>query len=110
MKMKFSLSCIAVVAAAYITPAFSADTNSGVMTVSAIKAQTDDGNFYHYHFVGDYGGVSGSCQRTDGWSINTTDDNINRLLQLSYMSGLTVKVGIDGYSGCKITAVELLPQ
>ncbi|RCS21294.1 hypothetical protein DUT91_25125, partial [Phyllobacterium salinisoli] len=60
MKIKFALSCIAVVASAHITPAFSADTNSGAMTVNAIKAQTNDGNFFHYHFAGDYGGVSSS--------------------------------------------------
>ncbi|RCS20943.1 hypothetical protein DUT91_25410, partial [Phyllobacterium salinisoli] len=84
-------------------PAFSADTNSGAMTVNAIKAQTNDGNFFHYHFAGDYGGVSSSCQRTDGWSINTTDDNINQLLLMAYLSGIPLKVGIDGSSGCKVT-------
>lgn len=106
--MKIILMISLVFFASYSSAAFSAETNTGVIRVSVIKAQTKDSPFYHYKFTGDL--QSGAnCNNRSGWPINSGDTNVNQLLQMAYISGISIKAGIDESSGCNVTAVELQP-
>jgi hypothetical protein len=85
--------------------------NSGVLTVKSIKADWGlDWNgkerFYYYAFDGDFGWVAGGCR--GNFNSFTQDPNINRLLQIAYLEGLKVKVGIDSYTKCAISTAEFV--
>ncbi|WP_159085724.1 hypothetical protein [Burkholderia sp. MSMB0856] len=85
---------------------FAASTNTGVLTVSAIKSQVNDGAYFHYHFSGDFGSAS-ACNDNNGWPINSNNPAINQVLQTAYVTGVSFKAGIDNTSGCVVTTVEL---
>ncbi|NTX29228.1 hypothetical protein HT746_19195 [Burkholderia pyrrocinia] len=87
---------------------FAAVTNTGVLTVSAIKSQVNDGTYFHYHFSGDFGSAS-ACNDSNNWPINSNNPAINQVLQTAYITGVSFKAGIDNTSGCIVTTVELQP-
>jgi hypothetical protein len=108
--MKKTIAIAFLSAMAFSSSIFAASTNSGALTVKSIKADWGlDWNgkerFYYYAFEGDFGGVAGGCR--GNFDSFTQDPNINRLLQMAYMEGVKVKVGIDAYTKCAISTAEL---
>ncbi|CAM3380106.1 hypothetical protein BOSP111201_01885 [Bordetella sputigena] len=95
------------------SPLASADakTNTGILTVTAIKGNwASDGSQYIYKYTfkaatdADFGGAL-PCK--PAWKSFSPDANINRLLDIAYQRRLQFKAGIDSYSNCQISTVEL---
>ncbi|TDB47773.1 hypothetical protein [Photorhabdus khanii] len=87
-------------------PAFSAETNSGVVRVAEMKADWDNSVHYFYTFSGNLVGNCGKPGYT--WS-GSSSENINKLLSQAYAQGLNIKVGIENVS-CNITTVYVIKQ
>ncbi|CAM3380065.1 hypothetical protein BOSP111201_01880 [Bordetella sputigena] len=87
-----------------------ANTNTGVLTVLAIKASWaadgNNGKAYRYWFAGDFGTGDGQKCKDQWWAL-AGDDNVNNLLQQAYLSNIPIKIGIlSPDSNCYITTVE----
>jgi hypothetical protein len=102
---KLVIACLC--ALAYSTTVLAANVNTGVLYVSAIKAnayaEDNSSVMYYYTFTGDFGGAT--CGRS--FTPRSADENINSVLMGSYVMGTPLKAGIDPANRCIITTVEL---
>jgi hypothetical protein len=60
-------------------------------------------NVFRYAFNGDFDDVPSQCQGS--YSPQSGDSNVNTLLQLAYLAGQSVTVGIT--NDCTVTTVQL---
>ncbi|WP_031281324.1 hypothetical protein [Photorhabdus temperata] len=96
--------CIGMISA----PAFSAETNSGVVRVAEIKADwkvdTNNPLLYYYTFNGV---LASNCGKPGYLWAKSSDENINKLLNQAYTQSLNIKVGVESGS-CIITTVYII--
>jgi hypothetical protein len=87
----------------YSYAAFAENTNTGTLTVSQIKGNQSEPTVYRYSFSGDTSSAPSYC--FSSFNAKSGDTNNVQLLQLAYITGISVKIGIP--DGCTITTVEL---
>nr|WP_244866295.1 hypothetical protein [Photorhabdus heterorhabditis] len=90
------------------TPAFSANVNSGVVSVHEIKAdwktETNNSELYLYTFKGN---LASNCGKPGYQWSKSSDKNINKLLYSAYIQRLEIRVGIEN-TNCTITTVMIV--
>ncbi|MBS9437056.1 hypothetical protein EAE91_07670 [Photorhabdus noenieputensis] len=104
--MKKLISMLFIFIGMISAPAFSAETNSGIVKVAEIKADWDNPAHYFYTFSGS---LASNCGKPGYIWSGSSAENINRLLSQAYAQGLSIKVGIENVS-CNITTVYVIKQ
>lgn len=104
--MKKLISMLFILIGMISAPAFSAETNSGIVRVAEIKADWDNPAHYFYTFSGN---LAGNCGKPGYIWSGSSAENVNRLLSQAYAQGLNIKVGIENAS-CNIITVYVIKQ
>ncbi|MCC8374955.1 MULTISPECIES: hypothetical protein [Photorhabdus] len=104
--MKKLISMLFILVGMISAPAFSAETNSGIVRVAEIKADWNNPAHYFYTFNGS---LAGNCGKPGYIWSGSSAENINKLLSQAYAQGLNIKVGIENVS-CNITTVYVTKQ
>ncbi|MCA6220887.1 hypothetical protein [Photorhabdus antumapuensis] len=104
--MKKLISMLFILVGMISAPAFSAETNSGIVRVAEIKADGDNPAHYFYTFSGK---LASNCGKPGYIWSGSSAENINKLLSQAYAQGLNIAVGIENVS-CNITVVHVIKQ
>ncbi|OCQ51032.1 hypothetical protein Ppb6_04130 [Photorhabdus australis subsp. thailandensis] len=104
--MKKLTSMLFILIGMISSPAFSAETNSGVVKVAEIKADWDNPAHYLYTFSGI---LASNCGKPGYIWSGSSSENVNDVLKQAYAQDLNIKVGIDNVS-CNITTVYVIKQ
>ncbi|NHB91138.1 hypothetical protein [Photorhabdus cinerea] len=104
--MKKLISMLFILIGMISAPAFSAETNSGVVKVAEIKTDWDNPAHYFYTFSGV---LASNCGKPGYIWSGSSSENINKILIQAYAQDLSIKVGIDNVS-CNITTVYVIKQ
>ncbi|OCA53037.1 hypothetical protein [Photorhabdus namnaonensis] len=104
--MKKLISMLFILIGMISAPAFSAETNSGIVKVAEIKADWDNPAHYFYTFSGI---LASNCGKPGYIWSGSSAENVNRLLSQAYARGLNIRVGIENVS-CNITTVYVIKQ
>ncbi|CAQ84419.1 MULTISPECIES: hypothetical protein [Photorhabdus] len=104
--MKKLISMLFILIGMISAPAFSSETNSGVVKVVEIKADWENPSHYLYTFSGI---LASNCGKPGYIWSGSSAENVNDILKQAYAQDLNIKVGIDNVS-CNITTVYVIKQ